>query len=134
MILKIIHLEDNISKHMSITRVIQNSFPAKIELATDMGTGLEMIEKAITEGTPYDLAITDMHYPLSKGVEANWEAGEFFIDVLENKEIKLPVIVCSTMNMKIPKAYGCVWYSDISNWELELRDIVNKMLKERKAL
>ena len=124
MSLKILHLEDTVMKQMAITRVIHKAVPAEIDWVTDMAAGVEKIEAAIRAGQPYDLAITDMHYPMSKGLKADWGTGDFFVELVANKYENLPVILCSSQNMKHPKAYGCIWYSDISDWEKELTEYI----------
>ena len=75
--LKIIHLEDSVMKHIAISRVIGKT--AQIDWVTDMVSGIEKIDYAIENGAPYDLAITDMHYPLSPGIRADWEAGNLIL-------------------------------------------------------
>lgn len=115
--LKILHLEDSVMKHLSILKAIEKAVAVEVDWVTDMASGIEKIDKAITNGVPYDLAITDMHYPLSPGVKADWEAGDFFVDVVRQRYDNLPVIICSTHNMKNPKAYGCVWFNELNDWE-----------------
>ena len=34
-------------------------------------------------------------------------------------------------NMKLPGVYGCIWYSEISDWEEELCDLVREMEKSK---
>ena len=41
------------------------------------------------------------------------------------------IIVCSSRNMKLPGVYGCIWYSEISDWEEELCDLVREMEKSK---
>lgn len=127
MALKILHLEDSATKHSTISRAIKKMVSAEIDWVNDMATGIEKIDDAMNNGVPYDLAITDMHYPLSPGVKADWETGDFFVDVVKQRYDNLPVIVCSTQNMKNPKAYGCVWFSEICDWEGELRELIKKI-------
>lgn len=120
--LKIIHLEDSVIKHIAISRVVEKM--AQVDWVTDMASGIEKIDYAIEKGVPYDLAITDMHYPLSPGIRADWEAGKIFVDVVNQKYDNLPVIICSTHNVKNPKAYGSVWFSDLNDWENELKALI----------
>ena len=68
--LRIIQLEDSVMKHSAISRVIKNVVPAEIDWVTDMYSGIKKIDEAYRSGIPYDLAITDMHYPLSPGGES----------------------------------------------------------------
>jgi len=127
MTLKIIHLEDSITKAMDIAKEVHKNVDCTIDLVSNMSKGIELIEEANELGKPYDIAITDMHYPLSPGVKADWEAGDFFIDVVSERYPNLPVIVCSTHNMKNPKAYGCVWFNEINDWENEIVELIKKV-------
>ena len=120
--LKIIHLEDSVIKHIAISRVVEKA--AQVDWVTDMASGIEKIDYAIEKGIPYDLAITDMHYPLLPGIKADWEAGNLFVDIANQKYDNLPVIICSTHNMKNTKAYGCVWFNDLNDWENELKALI----------
>ena len=80
-------------KHTSISRVIKNAVPAEIDWVTDVDSGIEKIDEAISCGNPYDLAITDMHYPLSPRTKADWGAGDFFVEVVKQRYERLPVII-----------------------------------------
>lgn len=64
---------------------------------------------------------------IHSGREASWTAGERVIEKLQEKRIKIPVIVCSSMNMKVSGAYGNIWYSELRDWEKELKDLVGKI-------
>ena len=37
--------------------------------------------------------------------------------------------ICSSLNIKIREAYGCIWYSRISDWEMELLELMNQLKK-----
>lgn len=130
--LKILHLEDSVLKHSSISRVLNGAVAAEIDWVTDVASGLEKIDEAIHCGKPYDLAITDMHYPLLPGTKADWEAGDFFTAAVTQRYKELPVIICSTHNMQNPDAYGCVWFNEINDWESELTSLV-KHVNENKV-
>ena len=125
----IIHLEDSFDKHMEVYRELQKMGIARVEWATNVGEGLEKIETAIQNGAPFDLAISDMHYPIRRGEVADWKAGEYFLKALAERNIKLPVIICSTRNYRIPGAYGSVWFSDLSDWEIDLRNLIHGLKK-----
>lgn len=124
--LKILNIEDDIIKHSSIQRAITSEISADIDLASDMASGLEMIDNACQSGVPYDLVISDMHYPLSIGSKPDSDAGSKFIEIASTKYSDLPIIICSSLNFKIAGAFGCVWYSDRSDWEREIVDMIKK--------
>ena len=128
--MRIIHLEDSVDKHMEVCRELRKMGITSVEWATSVGEGLEKIETAIQNGAPFDLAISDMHYPIRRGEVADWEAGEYFLKALAERNINLPVIICSTRNYRIPGAYGSVWFSDLSDWEMELRSLINGLDKD----
>lgn len=127
--MRIIHLEDSVDKHMEVCRELRKMGITSVEWATSVGEGLEKIETAIQNGAPFDLAISDMHYPIRRGEIADWEAGEYFLKALAERNINLPVIICSTRNYRIPGAYGSVWFSDLSDWEMDLRNLINGLGK-----
>lgn len=127
--MRIIHLEDSVDKHMEVCRELRKMGITSVEWATNVGEGLEKIETAIQNGVPFDLAISDMHYPIRRGEVADWEAGEYFLKALTERNINLPVIICSTRNYRIPGAYGSVWFSNLSDWEMDLRDLINGLSK-----
>lgn len=127
--LKIIHLEDSVTKAMDIAKAIRSKYPCTIDLVSNMAKGIELIDEANQKGKPYDLAITDMHYPLASGENADWSAGEIFVDTIKQKNIDLPVIICSTHNMSNRDALGCVWFNDLEDWEFEIVELIQKIVK-----
>ena len=132
--LKILHLEDNVMKQIAITRVIQSVADAEIIWVSDMASGMEKIEEAIKQNEPFDLAITDMHYPLSKDSESDLEAGETFIAEIKNRNLNLPVIICSSVNRRNNDILGCVWYHEAYDWESQMRELINQVLKEKASV
>ena len=74
--MKIIHLEDSVDKHMEVCRELQKIGITSVEWVTNANEGLEKIETAIQNGAPFDLVISDMHYPTGRGEVADWVAGE----------------------------------------------------------
>ena len=127
--LKILHLEDNSLKQSAIERVIRSVCNADIDWVTDVNAGFKKVEEAMKNGDLYDLAVSDMHYPLSYGLKPDWEAGEHFLRTLKNQNISLPVIMCSSANIKIPEAYGCVWYNEKHDWKSELRGLIQRYIQ-----
>ena len=130
--LRIIQLEDSVMKASAISRVIKNVVSCEIYWVTDMLSGIDRIDELLKNGNPYDLAITDMHYPLSPGLESDWQAGDHFIAEVKSRDIDLPVVICSTHNRKNPDAYDCVWYNDNYDWERQMSDIVKRVYEEKR--
>lgn len=125
--LKILHLEDNAMKQTAIARVLHDVCEAEIDWVTDVASGMKKIGEIKEQGDMYDLAITDMQYPLKKGTGIDEDAGEVFIGRMKDQNVEIPIIVCSSMRLRIREAYGCVWYHERNDWEMELRGMVRNL-------
>lgn len=125
--LKILHLEDNAMKQTAIARVLHDVCEAEIDWVTDVASGMKKIEEIKEQGDMYDLAITDMQYPLKKGTGIDEDAGEVFIGQMKDQNVEIPIIVCSSMRLRIRESYGCVWYHERNDWEMELRGMVRNL-------
>lgn len=125
--LKILHLEDNAMKQTAIARVLHDVCEAEIDWVTDVASGMKKIEEIKEQGDMYDLAITDMQYPLKKGTGIDEDAGEVFIGRMKDQNVEIPIIVCSSMRLRIREVYGCVWYHERNDWEMELRGMVRNL-------
>ncbi len=125
--LKILHLEDNAMKQTAIARVLHDVCEAEIDWVTDVASGMKKIEEIKEQGDMYDLAITDMQYPLKKGTGIDEDAGGVFIGRMKDQNVEIPIIVCSSMRLRIREAYGCVWYHERNDWEMELRGMVRNL-------
>lgn len=113
--MKIMHFEDSIDKHLELFRVLRRIGIQSGIWVNNLNHGIREIEAVIKDGVPFDIAITDMNYPIKSGEAADGRAGAKLIQTLTEKNIDLPVIVCSTGNYRVPKMYGSVWYSDLSD-------------------
>lgn len=122
---RILNIEDDVLKHCEINRALEwNGFP-KAEFATTAEKGIEMIETAIAEGVPYELLITDMHFPVNG--ENNHKAGIYVIDELKRKNIFIPTIVCSSVRYNIPEIVGCIFYNRGRDLDWDFREILNNL-------
>ena len=128
---QVLNFEDSIYKANAIRKVLNQCGVTKIELVSNVEDGLQMLKNAEDTGEPFDLIITDMHYPMKQGAVSDTEAGEKLVQLLQEQGKQTKVIVCSSRNMKLPGVYGCIWYSEISDWEEELCDLVREMEKNR---
>lgn len=126
LIRKVLNFEDNISKHMDVRRALERCGITNIYHADNANDGLDMIEAAIAEGKPYDLIVTDMYFPRSKGAY-EVEAGYYVIDELENRGIKVPVIVCSSARIWEKRAVGCIHYNPRNDLDADMREMVEKV-------
>jgi CheY-like chemotaxis protein len=123
MSMRVLNLEDNSMKHSAIERVLRSYGISDIAWARNFEDGMEFLEE------PCDLIITDMQFPMRKGENDNPDAGEKVIEQVKARGLEIPVIVCSSVKYKIPEAFGCIWYSPRSEWEQELRELVQRLQK-----
>ena len=76
-----------------------------------------------------DLIVTDMQYPLKAEGAIDEEAGCKLMERMEKEKIDIPVIVCSSLNYKIPDILGSVWYSKLSDLNSNFKEVLDKLEK-----
>lgn len=118
--MNILNLEDDIIKHNAIKKVILSCVNAKIDNARNLEDGLDLLKN-----NEYDLIITDMWYPLRKG-EKDSESGEKLVRLIKEENLNIPIIICSSIQYRF-NTYGCIKYSEHTNWEDELRNLINAL-------
>lgn len=122
---KVLNIEDLPTKHVAVRRALERCGVPYIDHADNAVDALDMIEAAIAEGKPYDVIVSDMYFPISKGGN-EVQAGMYVIDELEAREIDVPVIVCSSARMVIPEIVGCIHYSPYRNdLDADMREMID---------
>ena len=86
--IKILVLDDNETNRIILEKMLR-SFGCEPDLASEGVTALAMMREAASQGTPYDLLLTDMQMPLMDGIEVARL-------VKANKNIKKTVIMLLT--------------------------------------
>ena len=61
--MKILILEDSNEKYMALVRVLKRCGEENVSWVDNRADGLALLQEAAQSGEPFDLAITDMHYP-----------------------------------------------------------------------
>lgn len=126
MIKRVLNIEDTVFKHISIKRSLNKAGVRFVDNATTGDKGFEMIEASIADGKPYDLIITDMHFPIY-GQESP-EAGMEVIRELKKRGIEIPIAVCSSVRYNIPEAVECIFYNEKSrNLDDDIREMLEKI-------
>lgn len=64
--MKVLNFEDSVYKANAIRKVLNQCGVAKVELVSNVEDGLQMLKNAEDTGDPFDLIITDMHYPMKQ--------------------------------------------------------------------
>lgn len=116
----VLNIEDTALKHVAIARALDKSGVALVEWAKTGDEGIEMIEKSIREGEPYDLIITDMHFPFQG--QDDQQAGTKVIMEIRKRGIEIPVVVCSSRSYKEPLAIDNIFYNPRSrdiDWDIK---------------
>ena len=78
-----------------------------------------------------DLIVTDMQYPLGEGEAVDEEAGLKLIERMEKEKIEIPVIVCSSLNYRIPNILGSIWYNKLNDLDFSFKEVLGKLEKDR---
>ena len=125
MVRRVLNIEDTIPKHVDIRRALERCGVPCVDHAETAVDGLDMIEAAIAAGRPYDLIVSDMYFPMSKG-GMEVQAGMYVIEELNARGIDVPVIVCSSARMVIPEIVGCIHYNPYRNdLDADMREMVD---------
>lgn len=125
--MKILQLDDSNSKRMEVQSVLKRMGIRGSVWVQSVEEGVEALKQAIAEGTPFDAAITDMHYPVRAGGLAELKAGRILIQTLKEQQIDVPVIVFSTSRLQEEDAFATIWYDARANWEYDLETILKKI-------
>ena len=67
--------------------------------------------------------------PLGAGEAVDEEAGFKLIERLEKEKIDIPVIVCSSLNYRIPNILGSVWYNKLNDLDFCFKEVLGKLEK-----
>ncbi|MBQ6844160.1 MAG: hypothetical protein IJO60_05950 [Agathobacter sp.] len=124
---KVLNIEDLPTKHVAVRRALERCGVSRIDHAETAVDGLDMIEAAIAEGKPYDLIVSDMYFPMSKG-GMEVQAGMYVIEELQARGIDVLVIVCSSARMVIPEIVGCIHYNPYRNdLDADMRELIEQI-------
>ena len=126
--MKVINFEDKGAKHADINKILRECGVDDSEWVRNMSDGLKMMEEAEKDGDPFDLVITDMHYQLTPFGKDDLHAGEKLISELKKRGSNAKIIVCSSSRLRIKNIYGCVWYSEMGDWESDLKKLIKGLL------
>ena len=107
---KVLNIEDTTLKHVAIARALEKAGVKQVEWAENGDVGIDMIVKSIEADLPYDLIITDMHFPIYGADDVS--AGMKVISELKKRNIDIPVVVCSSLRYSVAEAKECILYNE----------------------
>lgn len=118
--------DDDVFKEKNIRKALEFN---GIKNITAVRNQEKLWEQIYHSEDPIDLIVTDMQYPLKAGEAVDKEAGLKLIERMENEKIDIPVIVCSSLNYRIPEILGSVWYNERNDLNVEFREVLGKLEK-----
>ena len=118
--------DDDVFKENNIRKALEFN---GIRNITTVRNQEKLWEQLYQSEDPIDLIVTDMQYPLKAGEAVDKEAGLKLIERMENEKIHIPVIVCSSLNYKIPEILGSVWYNERNDLNVEFCEVLGKLEK-----
>lgn len=124
--MKILQMEDSTNKYMSIRSVLQSVGITDIVWEESVEEGMKHIDNP---DEAFDLIISDMHFPLKSGGPSDLDAGEEVIKEIQKRGLDIPVIIISSMRLRVPEAYQCIWYVESRDWENDLRNCIKALSK-----
>lgn len=124
--MKVLNIEDDAFKHNDICKVLTSCGVNTVYWEKNYEDGWKAIKNAEDAEKPYDLIITDMYYPREAGGREE-ASGEWIIQKVIDQELKVPVILCSSVNLRFSEIFGYVYYNRIRNWEDDLKLLINKL-------
>ena len=124
--MKVLNIEDDAFKHNDICKVLTSCGVNTVYWEKNYEDGWKAIKNTEDAEKPYDLIITDMYYPREAGGREE-ASGELIIQKVIDQELKVPVILCSSVNLRFSEIFGCVYYNRIRYWEDDLKLLINKL-------
>ena len=115
--MRVLNIEDDTFKHHDICKALSGCGIKEVEWSNNLADGWKQIKNSIDSNNPYDLIITDMYYPDEPGGREE-QSGDVLIDRVIKNKITIPVILCSSVNLKYPER----------NWEADMQKLVNSLV------
>ena len=124
--MRVLNVEDNVIKHHNIKRALETLGIREVTWVKNEYDAIKAVKDSIDSGGPFDLIISDMYFPLFPGSKEDENAGFTFIGELNDNNIDIPVIVCSSIRLSIPGILGCVYYSSNVVLDEEFKNLLKK--------
>lgn len=122
--IKALVIDDNVFKTNDICKALRECGVRNIIQVDNQEDAFEEIYRSINDDKSIDLVVTDMHYPVKKGAEADTKSGFIFIERMKSENINIPIIICSSLNFEAPDVAGVVWYSKIRDLREDFMEVL----------
>ena len=120
--MRVLNIEDTMLKHIDIVRALAWNGITEVDHKKNLAEGLAQLQQE-----QYDLLVLDMHFPLETGGEADPEAGMKAIAALQELNLTLPIIVCSSDRLRIDEVLGCVFYNPSRDLNFDFKELLAKI-------
>ncbi len=124
--IKAVIVDDDVFKGIDIQKALEFNGIQNIMTVRDQE---KLWEQIYDSEDKIDLIVTDMQYPLKAEGAIDEEAGFKLMERMEKEKIDIPVIVCSSLNYKIPDILGSVWYNKLSDLNSNFKEVLDKLEK-----
>ena len=124
--IKAVIVDDDVFKGIDIQKALEFNGIQNIMTVRDQE---KLWEQIYDSEDKIDLIVTDMQYPLKAEGAIDEEAGFKLMERMEKEKIDIPVIVCSSLNYRIPDILGSVWYSKLSDLNSNFKEVLDKLEK-----
>ncbi len=111
--IKALVIDDNVFKINDICKALNECGINNIIQVDNQEDAFEEIYRSMDDDNGIKLVVTDMHYPVKKGDDADTRSGFIFVERMKSENIDIPIIICSSLNFEAPEVAGVVWYSKI---------------------
>ena len=128
--MRVLNVEDDPIKHHEIKEALKRLGITDVTLSEYEFDAMVCVTESIENDNPYDLIISDMQFPLFDNGPKDDNAGMTFLAELKENNIDIPVVICSSFNLRLPDVLGCIHYSRNTDlWE-EFRRLLQKLPKK----
>lgn len=125
--IKAVIADDDVFKATDIRKALKSNGVRNIMTVRDQ----EKLWEQIYHGEDkINLIVSDMQYPLEAGKAVDEDAGFKLIERMKKEKIHIPVIVCSSLNYRIPDILGSVWYNELNDLNSNFKEVLGKLEKD----
>ena len=123
-------VDDEILKAVAIRKALSFNKIIDVDIVSDQEKVWEAIYESKNDGKKVDLIVTDMQYPLTAGGRIDTDAGFKLIERMEQEQIGIPVIICSTSNYQgVTGILGSVWYrGEEYDLGMEFKEVLGRLV------
>ena len=132
--MKVLIVEDTVLKCIAIEKSIKRCCESEFTQAKTLEGAKQVIEE-MSSDEPFDLLVTDMHYPIGAGAGDDVEAGFKFIEYVNERGLEIPIIICSTIKFRaddMDNVIGSVQYNKRVDIGREFEMLIKKVKREKR--